>query len=43
MDPYIKPDILNKNNETAYDIAKRSSKFYKIFEMANPAFKGIKD
>lgn len=41
MNPYIKPDILNKSNETAYDIAKRSSKYYHIFEMAHPALNGI--
>lgn len=41
MDPYIKPTILNNNNETAYDIAKRSSNYYHIFDMANPSLNGI--
>lgn len=41
MDPYIKPEILNSNNETAYDIAKRSSNYYHIFDMANPSLNGI--
>lgn len=39
--PYIKPGIVNNNNETAYDIAKRSSKYYKIFEMSLPFINGI--
>jgi len=43
IQPYIKPEILNNNNETAYDIAKRSSKYYHIFEMAMPALQGIQD
>lgn len=41
MDPNIKPDLRNKSNETAYDIAKRSSKYYHIFDMADPALNGI--
>lgn len=41
MNPYIKPEILNNTNETAYDIAKRSSKYYHIFEMADPLLNGI--
>lgn len=41
MDPYIKPELLNNSNETAYDIARRSSKYYHIFDMANPALNGI--
>lgn len=39
--PYIQPLLLNKNNETAHDLAKRSSRFYKIFEMALPIVSGI--
>ncbi|XP_019873671.1 ankyrin repeat domain-containing protein 49 [Aethina tumida] len=35
MHPYIKPNIKNKSDETAMDIAKRSSKFYNIFDMAD--------
>lgn len=41
MDPYIKPELLNKTNETAYDVGRRSSKYYRIFDMTNPALNGI--
>ncbi|KAB0792159.1 hypothetical protein PPYR_14118 [Photinus pyralis] len=41
MHPYIKPEMKNNGNETAYDIAKRSSKYYHIFDMALPALGGI--
>ncbi|GJQ67718.1 hypothetical protein Trydic_g16539 [Trypoxylus dichotomus] len=43
MHPYIKPEMRNKNGETAYDIAKRSSKYYHLFEMVDPVLKGIPD
>ncbi|GLV33797.1 Ankrd49 [Carabus blaptoides fortunei] len=39
--PYIQPQILNSNNETAYDIAKRSSKYYRIFDMSLSMVNGI--
>lgn len=41
MHPDIKTDLKNNNNETAYDIAKRSSKYYRIFDMGMEALKGI--
>ncbi|KAF2883308.1 hypothetical protein ILUMI_22868 [Ignelater luminosus] len=41
MHPQIKAELTNNNGETAYDIAKRSSKYYHIFEMAMPALRGI--
>lgn len=41
MDRYIKPELINKSNETAYDVAKRSSKYYHMFDMGNPALNGI--
>ncbi|EEB15673.1 ankyrin repeat domain-containing protein, putative [Pediculus humanus corporis] len=31
----LKPFLKNDNNETAYDIAQRSGKYYKIFEIIN--------
>lgn len=43
MHPYIKPDIRNNNNETAKDIAQRSSKYYHMFDMADTALNGIDD
>lgn len=39
--PYVNPAILNSNKETAYDVAKRSSRYYKIFEMSFPVVNGI--
>ncbi|KAK5640114.1 hypothetical protein RI129_010925 [Pyrocoelia pectoralis] len=42
MQPYINAQIKNNRNETAYDIARRSSKYYHIFDMALPALRGIK-
>ncbi|XP_018328199.1 ankyrin repeat domain-containing protein 49-like [Agrilus planipennis] len=42
MHPYINPNILNNNKETPFDIAKRASNYYKMFEMTNPAFNGIR-
>ncbi|KAF5305843.1 hypothetical protein FQR65_LT07582 [Abscondita terminalis] len=41
MQPYIRPDIKNKTNETATDIARRSSKYYNIFDMAMPSLSGV--
>ncbi|KAK4873106.1 hypothetical protein RN001_015135 [Aquatica leii] len=41
IQPYIRPDLKNNSNETAYDIAKRSSKYYNIFDMTMPALNGI--
>ncbi|XP_065172795.1 ankyrin repeat domain-containing protein 49-like, partial [Atheta coriaria] len=35
IQPFINPHLKNNSGETAYDIAKRSSKYYKIFEMAD--------
>uniref|UniRef100_A0AAR5Q9P6 Uncharacterized protein n=1 Tax=Dendroctonus ponderosae TaxID=77166 RepID=A0AAR5Q9P6_DENPD len=32
------PNIQNGNGEIAYDLAKRSSQYYNIFEMADPSF-----
>lgn len=43
MDPYLKTNIKNKTGETAYDIAKRSSKYYNMFEMCDPVIQGIPD
>ncbi|CAH0547316.1 unnamed protein product [Brassicogethes aeneus] len=39
MDPNIKTDIKNNSGEFAEDIAKRSSKFYNVFEMADSVLK----
>lgn len=36
MNPYIDPSLKNKSGETASDIARRSSKFRNIFDMADP-------
>ncbi|XP_057660313.1 ankyrin repeat domain-containing protein 49-like [Diorhabda carinulata] len=36
MHPFIDPSIKNNGNETAKDIATRSSRFYNIFEMCDP-------
>ncbi|XP_023026468.1 ankyrin repeat domain-containing protein 49 [Leptinotarsa decemlineata] len=36
MHPFIDPSIKNNNGETAADIAKRSSRYYNIFEMVDP-------
>ncbi|XP_026465618.1 ankyrin repeat domain-containing protein 49-like [Ctenocephalides felis] len=33
----IKPNILNSSNETAFDIAKRSGKYYYLFDIAHDA------
>ncbi|XP_017786257.1 PREDICTED: ankyrin repeat domain-containing protein 49-like [Nicrophorus vespilloides] len=41
MHPYIKPELQNNSNETAYDIARRSSKYYNIFLMADPLIEAI--
>ncbi|XP_022915971.1 ankyrin repeat domain-containing protein 49-like [Onthophagus taurus] len=43
MHPYIKPELVNNSKETAENIAKRSSKYYHIFEMADPAIQGLSD
>ncbi|KAI4470573.1 cyclin-dependent kinase inhibitor 2c-related [Holotrichia oblita] len=43
MHPYMEPYIKNRNNETAFDIAKRSSKYYRMFEMVDPIIQGIPD
>lgn len=34
--PYINPNLKNNNGETAWDIARRSSLFYNVFDMADP-------
>lgn len=36
MHPYIKADLVNNNGETAWDIAKRSSKYYNVFDAVDP-------
>jgi len=36
MHPYINPKLKNNNGETATDIAKRSSKYYNVFDMIDP-------
>lgn len=36
MHPYVNPNKLNNSNDTPSDIAKRSSKYYNIFDMADP-------
>ncbi|KAF5300704.1 hypothetical protein FQA39_LY11066 [Lamprigera yunnana] len=41
MHPYIQPNIKNKVNETAYDIAKRSFKYYNMFDMVIPGSNNI--
>ncbi|KAK9688154.1 Ankyrin repeats (3 copies) [Popillia japonica] len=43
LHPYTEPNIKNRNNETALDIAKRSSKYYHMFEMIDPFIQGIPD
>lgn len=39
--PYIKPHLLSNTKESAIDIAKRSSKYYNIFEMCQSIVNGI--
>ncbi|XP_066258804.1 ankyrin repeat domain-containing protein 49-like [Euwallacea similis] len=34
--PYVNPHLKNNNGETAFDIARRSSKYYNIFDMVDP-------
>ncbi|KAL3266554.1 hypothetical protein HHI36_010721 [Cryptolaemus montrouzieri] len=36
MHPYIKPNKISNTNDTPKDIAQRSSKFYNIFDIADP-------
>lgn len=36
MHPYINPNLKNNSGETAADIARRSSKYYNIFDMVDP-------
>ncbi|XP_060520610.1 ankyrin repeat domain-containing protein 49-like [Cylas formicarius] len=36
MHPYIDATLRNNSNETAGDIARRSSKYYNVFDMADP-------
>lgn len=36
LHPYIKTDLHNNNGETACDIAKRSSKYYNVFDAVDP-------
>ncbi|XP_050316125.1 ankyrin repeat domain-containing protein 49-like [Anthonomus grandis grandis] len=36
LHPYINPFIKNNSGETAADIARRSSKYYNVFDMADP-------
>ena len=36
MHPYIKPELKNVSKETAYDIARRSSKYRNVFDMVDP-------
>lgn len=39
LDSNINPDIKNNSNEVAFDIARRSGKHYRIFEMTQSCFK----
>lgn len=41
MNKSVKHDILNDSNETAYDIAKRSGKYYRLFEILEPCINQI--
>jgi ankyrin repeat protein len=36
MHPYIKPELKSVSGETAFDIARRSSKFRNLFDMVDP-------
>ncbi|XP_044269868.1 ankyrin repeat domain-containing protein 49-like [Tribolium madens] len=36
MHPYIKPHLKNNSSETAFDIARRSSKYRNVFDMVDP-------
>lgn len=36
MHSYIKPNLKNNNGEIPIDIARRASKYYNVFEMADP-------
>ncbi|XP_018576600.1 ankyrin repeat domain-containing protein 49-like [Anoplophora glabripennis] len=36
MHPYIDPTIKNNSGETATDIARRSSRYYNVFDMVDP-------
>ncbi|CAH1130074.1 unnamed protein product [Ceutorhynchus assimilis] len=36
MHPYINPSLKNNSGETATDLARRSSKYYNIFDMVDP-------
>lgn len=37
----VRHDILNDSNETAYDIAKRSGKYYRLFQILEPCINEI--
>ena len=41
MNKNVKHDTLNDSNETAYDIAKRSGKYYRLFEILEPCINQI--
>lgn len=34
----IKPEIKNNSNETAFEIARRSGRYYNLFELVEPCF-----